>query len=358
LLISNDKFYVNDTNSSSSIFLFKNVGTKKAPKFELVSQDFGGLRKYKLTRIIPCFGDLDNDGDADMVFGDGKTGLHLAFNKPVGKVANFDSVKLNYITLGPFSVNAAPYLFDFTGDGKLDLMVGENHGLIYLMKNKGTTTNPVFDTVGMNRFFGMMSAKDSVLEYYFDLKPTLAMDGKYIYVGNRLGNIQKYEWNKDSLNKGSFKRHSLNYFPYNSGNYASIAVGDINDDGHTDYFVGNIRGGLQLYTLKVFENALEKDIDTLKVMTDSNPNSVLAWQLENNWSLYPNPANDMIVIEGLGSSTEAEYEIYNLLMQPVACGKIINKAISIEALENGHYFAVVKNKEFISAKPFIKHKKP
>ncbi len=352
LLISNEKYYINDSVSSACIFLYKNIGTKKAPSFELISTDFASLRKLKLKRIVPTFGDLDGDGDFDMMFGDEKTGLHIAINHPIGGIANFDSVKLNYISLGAFNVNASPFLFDINQDGKIDLLLGENNGLVYLMKNKGTINNAIFDTIGMNRNLGKMSAQDSVLGYFYDLKPTITIDGKFIYLGNRLGNIFKFEWHKDSIDKGSFKRHSTSYIPYNSGNYASIAVGDINGDGKSEFLIGNIRGGLQLYSTTVFENALEKDIDTLIVKNFSVGINDLSQQ--KDIIIYPNPTNDKLFVNGLNEFTDIIFSIYNPLMQIVKSGVLIEEVIDVKSLENGQYFINLKNKNLMMMKQFIK----
>ena len=52
------------------LWLYKNIGTPSAPKFELVTKNFGNIDGIGLTHLAPAAADADNDGDEDLFLGD------------------------------------------------------------------------------------------------------------------------------------------------------------------------------------------------------------------------------------------------------------------------------------------------
>jgi len=87
----------------------------------------------------PALGDLDGDGDTDMVVGDQAGDLHYF---------EYDDVNESWTEvpgyLGSFSVAgyATPALADNDGDGDLDLTVGMSGGGLAYLRNDGTPTQP------------------------------------------------------------------------------------------------------------------------------------------------------------------------------------------------------------------------
>ena len=58
-------------NYISTISLYENIGSINNPKFELVTNDFQNISSLNIEKgLYPSFGDLDNDGDFDMLLGD------------------------------------------------------------------------------------------------------------------------------------------------------------------------------------------------------------------------------------------------------------------------------------------------
>ncbi len=69
--------------------------------------------------------------------------------------------------------------------------------------------------------------------------------------------------------------------------------------------------------------------------------------------IYPNPASDILNIEGL-SSDKASYEIYTATGQKTAEGKVSGNTITISRLTKGVYFLQLKDKDHTTLLKFIK----
>ncbi|MCE5230309.1 FG-GAP-like repeat-containing protein [bacterium] len=112
---------------------FRNDGSARSAEFTVVSQNVlgdSGVDNY----LSPTLGDLDGDGDLDMVVGRA-TGSRIYFNT---------GTPANPVWTSSVSVPGIhPELVDFNGDGLLDLATGDDAGL-HFYPNTGTKTNPQF----------------------------------------------------------------------------------------------------------------------------------------------------------------------------------------------------------------------
>ena len=226
-----------DDNLTGKLFRFENIGTPTEPKFILrgIVPEFTGDYHF-----APAFGDLDSDGDLDILMGTWRDELMLVINEgqvtePNWTIADPAIVKL---TRGR---NATPTLGDIDDDGDLDLFIGESSGDINFYRNDGGTDGPKFILVE-DKYGGIDAGRRSV--------PTLVdidTDGDLdLVVGSEAEGLKLYR-NNGTVREASFVLDETFDVPVHP--FSAPVFTDIDGDGDADLFVGGIGGGL-LY----FEN--------------------------------------------------------------------------------------------------------
>lgn len=113
--------------TSGSINYYENAGSRSAPVFELVSDEYLGIDVGR--RSVPSFVDIDGDEDLDMIVGSEDQGLLIFRNTGTASDPNF-------VQAGAMSdqipIIAAPAWGDLDNDGTIDLLIGgAGGGLLY-----------------------------------------------------------------------------------------------------------------------------------------------------------------------------------------------------------------------------------
>lgn len=322
LAIGNYGTMNNGTISEPRMALYLNTGTAIRPQFTLHSEDFGGLSSLPFpVGLIPSFGDLDNDGDVDMIVGDGNGNVHY-FNNTAGSgnLANFvlTTANLDGIDVGNM---AAPELADLDRDGDLDLMIGHSIGRIHYYENTGSATSFQFSHVTDS----LGSIDMSTLWYFLGYAFPNAVDrnGTWeLYVGGAPGNVSRYNNIDNNLN-GVFTEADTALIGLYRPGRPSPAVADLNADGRLDVILGNYSGGVQYYA----------GINPQDISTPELPEQTL-------WTLFPNPASERLQIAGLFEDAKVDIAIYDLHGRQVL-SSAYHGTMDISGLSGGYYLVQV-----------------
>ncbi len=353
LLIANNGDYAVTKGLRDKLTLFLNKGKKDSAVFVLENEDYLSISKSNdslFHHSIPAVGDIDNDGDQDLLIGV-RSGRVVYFentagvNKPVNWVFNSENIIPKSGILG--ESGAAPCIYDFDGDGKNDLLCGFYNGKVVAFKNDGTNKFERFHSSA----FG---AKAN--EYRYDINPVgfisfgnavpriadLNNDGKMeMVLGTAHGTPLLYrihghsitdslvgdtQWFKSYTHKGDSITGRMGYL-------LTPDLADINGDSIPEFIAGLGRGGL------VWANSLKA--------IKSNLGNTRLFQSIAPLLIYPNPASNSVFFEVqenlLISKIEATDVHGNQVISSVINFGESGVGLNIEHLPNGVYFVKAYN---------------
>lgn len=195
----------------SKLDLYRNVGSASKPVYQKTADDFAGVAAKNIPYLMPAIADMDGDGKQDMILGqeNGK----LLFYKNAGTsngIPQMSFVTDNYqgIDVGEYS---RPTTADIDRDGLIDMVIGEYSGTVNHYKNTGTSTSPAFTLA--NDFFGHVRTNQFYYNYEFDT------------TGKPIDSTLQME----------------------SGGFSSPYISDVNSDGKWDMITGSATGRLFIY---------------------------------------------------------------------------------------------------------------
>lgn len=330
LMIGNLGYYISNRNKSKLAF-YKNIGTSSSPSFSLITKDYQNFSTLNIYSMAPTFGDLDGDGDKDLIIGDNTGRLHYFENTALfGFPAQYANQVSFYksIDVGNF---AFPQLFDADNDGKLDLIIGSIDGILRYYKNTGTSSVPDFSL--QTSFFGRVDVKQistgSSTGYSM---PYMYRDAGItnLIVGSEIGNLYLYN-NIDGNLAGTFNRVDTTLFKINEGPRCAPFYEDITDDGKRDLFLGNYAGGVAFFN-----------------STNVNQVGVKELFTEEHVAIFPNPSSEKMTISLKDNSySEKVIKCFDVLGKEVFETTSFNKVIQIDVstFSKGIYIIQIQSKE-------------
>ena len=124
---------IDTSNDAGRLTILRNTGTKTAPAF----RQEPALRLVDAYHLTPALGDLDGDGDMDLLVGTWNQDIRYLRND--GTVAEAKWVEQPALAIKPpRSSLTSPVLADIDGDRDLDLFIGTATGAILFYRNDGT----------------------------------------------------------------------------------------------------------------------------------------------------------------------------------------------------------------------------
>lgn len=133
-------------NDIDNLILLRNGGTPSFPSYAV--EDANLLHGIDVgSYAVPALGDLDGDGDTDVLIGR-SDGRLSHFENTGTELAPSFVLTSNFYKSIDVGLSAAPTLVDWDSDGDLDILIGSETGRISHWRNDGSSVNfnPVFVT--------------------------------------------------------------------------------------------------------------------------------------------------------------------------------------------------------------------
>jgi hypothetical protein len=336
IIAGNYGYYESTGNYSSQLLYLRNIGSSSGLEFEWVTDDYSGLSVYGFEGIYPAFGDLDGDGDAEMLIGDEAGQFHLFVNKAAtGAPAEFVLTQPNYFQID-VGQSAKPQLIDVNNDELTDLISGERSGSVLYFENTGTAQQAQFSTEPTISNWGKVNVLPNEFTGYS--APFLTADSlgnSLLYVGSEQGWVYAYDQIDNNL-QGEFRLvDSSNFY----GMHTTLNGFELPEKGNKYFVSGSFAGGIGFYRKGIpsFYGVGEFPFPTLKIQ--------------------PNPVNDFLRFELPAEFTEPlQLTIYNAFGQLVIKNSILPDlfiSIELKNLSSGLYLISLKSNQITTSGKFL-----
>jgi hypothetical protein len=249
-------------NERNSIVFCKNIGSNIKPVYDKsIPVNAGGIPIEVFGSLHISAGDLDNDGDKDLVVGN-RFQLISFRNEGTSISPKLEKGRLlkTLDNQNPFSIYTKPRLADWDGDGRIDILLGNEDGRPTWIKNLGD------DKYDIERFIIQL---DPDIDFGCLSVPVVCdwdSDGDYdLLAGNSSGFVEYIENISSSATKFIFRKSckmiadskEIRILAYNSGSiqgpkeakygYTMPEVADWDKDGDLDLLLSDIKGEHHYY---------------------------------------------------------------------------------------------------------------
>jgi hypothetical protein len=338
LVVSNKEYNEDVDSQPSKLALFENTGTESAPAFNITDMNWLDIPQYGIESVYPAFGDLDNDGDMDMLLGE-EGGLIHYFKNIAGEGEPMDMILMDPsiedanggdLDIGQF---ARPILYDMNDDGLLDLLIGEKNGNVNYAENVGSLSEFSFehmiDTIGDAVASNQLGINGYAIPFIWE-----DGDGNLqMLYGNEVGSLNHFSDIEGNLD-GEFTLEDEMFGGIWEGTFSGACLYDFDNDGLLDLIYGQFGGGLSFYKG-----------GWAPPPTDDCAVSIQEQILPLQFSVYPNPAEHIATIQLPGSGNDRkEIQVLDHLGRVVLSPPTMRKSeitLDLSNLASGTYFVEV-----------------
>lgn len=355
ILVGSGGFFSNTGTPTMFLALFRNVGSMISPRYELIDADYLNFSSFKDVNTrnpAPAVGDLDSDGDQDLIIG--VEGVLFYFENIAGlgqpmEFANADfgsGLDDGYMSIVG-GMNAKPSMADVNGDGLMDIVIGElklnsnetNSGPIFgnlaYYQNQGSVGAPSFDfdlsQAPNNPALGGINSKlfldnfssISGAPHFFNIEDELHM-----LLGSEDGRIKRYQIDRSNL-EGPYTPTDSIVGGIIEGIRSTPSLADIDTDGYMEMVVGNGRGGLSMFNTDIVSG----------LSSTNNTSDILGIKL------YPNPTKNILNLEIDKSIMPFSIDLYSIEGTLIRSYSQDLRQISIGELNSGIYLLSILTEE-------------
>jgi hypothetical protein len=296
---------------------YENIGNASSPNFASYQQNPFGLTFFSSDSSV-SFADLDGDGDQDMFSGSESGNYRYYQNIGGASSPAFASFVQNPFQISMFSSYSTPVFVDLDNDNDFDIMAGSDTGNFRYYENVGSSSSPQFASFQQNPFSLQFFSQNSTPSFV-DLDEDGDMD---MFSGSDAGNFRYYEniGNSSSPSFASFVTNpfSITYFP----SHSSPTFVDIDNDGDSDLFSGSDFGNYRFYenispTVSIYE-------PEIKILAS------------------PNPTNGIFEISLSGDASIEQLNVYDISGKKIISSTPFGSRVTIDLSEHKVGFYVVK----------------
>lgn len=301
-----------DSSFSQGLILYENIGTTQRPAFKITDTDFLNTMQAPYQLPSPTAGDIDKDGDMDLLIGQLNGEIAMYENTAgAGHPATFTLAARAYqgIDVGEA---ASPFLQDMDKDGDMDLLVGHKSGSITYFRNTTFTNTPVYTFItdkwgffSIQDKFGRQGLGRYAVPFLVDVDGDQELE---LLTGSESGEIQIYEGVATALL--DTLRFAGTLLDFDFGAYSAPAIATLDSTGDMSYIIGTARGGFML------ANSLPYVDITVSPIT-----SIDQEIKHDDWGvhIFPNPTSSTYTISHTALSEKLQVQVFD------GMGKMITK---------------------------------
>ena len=226
-------------SESGEVKLYTNTGSDTAAVFSDANvMTLGDVGLY----AYPVFCDPDSDGDLDILCGRDGLGLIYYQNNGSADAGNWSANATPFSGLAQEHYFNSPAMVDIDNDGKQDLIYGDANGPLTYYHNSGTASSPSW-TENTTLFGGTIDIGGASTPFFIDRDGDGDQD---MFTGSNLGDVKLCE-NRGTPTAATFKLVKT-YSALKHSMYSHVTIAETNGDDYPDALVGDLSGDVYYHT--------------------------------------------------------------------------------------------------------------